>query len=98
MRSPLKIALVEIHHAVRRMRTGDGGRFKNLVIQGDGQFLMAQTSTDEEMKLVSNNPCFRDGLPSQCVHQRFRSKLNLHNNECAVQFEVSEGICVNHGL
>ena len=50
----LKIRLVEINDGVRRIGDGDGGGFQNLVVERDGQFLLAQTGTDEQSKFADN--------------------------------------------
>ncbi len=46
-RGLLKIRLIKINHAGRRIGNGDGSGFENLVIQRDGQFFLAQTGADQ---------------------------------------------------
>ncbi len=90
LRGALDITLVEFHHAARRMQAGDGRCLKDLVIQGNGQFPLAQARPNEQMKLLPNNPGLRDGFPFQRVDDRPIGELNVGDDEPTSPADVSE--------
>ncbi len=49
----LKISPIELDHTEWRLIAGHRCGFKNLVIQGDGQFLIVQSWRDFQTKLPS---------------------------------------------
>lgn len=91
-----KGAFIEIHHAGRWVKARDRSGFKNLVIQGDGEFPLTSPSTDKQVELLPNDSSLRDGLATQSVRQRLVRGFDACDNETTSQADVLECGWVNH--
>jgi len=97
MGGALKIRFIEIHHGRGRTGNGYGSGLKNFVIQGDGQFRLAQTGADEQSKFAGDAARLGDGFAPDGIYDRLVGQSNVLDDEAAMKPEVFELPDVNHG-
>ena len=93
----LKIRFIELNHARWWIGNGDRSRFKNFVIERDGQFRFAQTGTDEQSKIAGDGAGLRDGFAPDGVNDWNIGQFNYPDDESAMKPEIDEMPEVYHG-